>query len=513
MNSDRTRIAAPPASIFERAKVGAGKAGRAALRSAAGSRTGRASAVRQLGSVDFWPGAGTNAHGTLRPGAARIHDTHSRVRRNDPNLEDIVRAFSIGTVAIVSALLLAGCGKEEKQESSQAEQSSSSAPATTNETATAPAPATTNEATTTTNQAATTPAPAATQEAAATPAAGGKVNVYNWSDYIGEHTNENFTKATGIAVTYDVFDSNESLEAKLLAGNTGDDVVVPSGAFLGRQIQAGVFQKLDKSKIPNISNIDPNIMKASEAFDPGHEYSGPYFWGTVGIGYNVDKIKAAMPDAPVDSRDLVLKPEVVSKFKDCGVTMLDAPSDILQSVLIYLGKDPHTEKPEDYAEVQKVLTAVRPNIKYVHSSSYINDIANGEICIAIGWNGDFGIAQDRAEEAKNGVKIQYVIPKEGALLWVDNLAMPKDAANVDNALKYINNMLDPQVAADNANFVHYASPNKAAFDKNLIAEEDKNNPAIYPSADVMAKLYGDKVASPELDQLRTRTWTTVKTGQ
>jgi putrescine transport system substrate-binding protein len=411
-----------------------------------------------------------------------------------------VRAFSIGTVAIVSALLLAGCGKEEKQEQSQAEQSSAAAPATTNEAATTPAPA------------------PATQEAAATPApaaggSGGKVNVYNWSDYIGEHTNENFTKATGTAVTYDVFDSNETLEAKLLAGNTGYDVVVPSGAFLGRQIQAGVFQKLDKSKLPNIANIDPNIMKASEAFDPGHEYSVPYFWGTVGIGYNVDKIKAAMPDAPTDSWDLVLKPEVVSKFKDCGVTMLDAPSDILQSVLIYLGKDPHTEKAEDYAEVQKVLTAVRPYIKYFHSSSYINDIANGEICLAIGWNGDFSIAQDRAEEAKNGVKIQYVIPKEGALLWVDNLAMPKDAVNVDAALKYINYMLDPQVAADNANFVHYASPNKAAVDKKLIAEEDQSNPAIYPPAEVMSKLYGDKVASPELDQLRTRTWTTVKTGQ
>jgi putrescine transport system substrate-binding protein len=411
-----------------------------------------------------------------------------------------VRAFSIGTVAIVSALLLAGCGKEEKQEQSQAEQSSTAAPATTNEAATTPAPA-----------------PAATQEAAATPAAGGsggKVNVYNWSDYIGEHTNENFTKATGIAVTYDVFDSNETLEAKLLAGNTGYDVVVPSGAFLGRQIAAGVFQKLDKSKLPNLANIDPVLMKATEAFDPGHEYSVPYFWGTVGIGYNVDKIKAAMPEgAPTDSWDLVLKPEVVSKFKDCGVTMLDAPSDILQSVLIYLGKDPHTEKAEDYAEVQKTLTAVRPYIKYFHSSSYINDIANGEICLAIGWNGDFGIAQTRADEAKNGVKIQYVIPKEGALLWVDNLAMPKDATNVEQGLKYINNMLDPQVAADNANFVHYASPNKTAVDKKLIAPEDQSNPAIYPPAEVMSKLAGDKVASPELDQLRTRTWTTVKTGQ
>jgi putrescine transport system substrate-binding protein len=310
-----------------------------------------------------------------------------------------------------------------------------------------------------------------------------------------------------------VFDSNETLEAKLLAGNTGYDVVVPSGAFLGRQIQAGVFQKLDQSKLPNLANIDPNIMKATEAFDPGHQFSVPYFWGTVGIGYNVDKLKERMPDAPLDSWDLVLKPDIVKKFADCGVTMLDAPSDVMQSVLIALGKDPHSDKPEDYAEVQKTLLAVRPYIKYFHSSSYINDIANGEICLAIGWNGDFGIAQSRADEAKNNVKIQYVIPKEGALLWVDNLAMPKDAVNVDSALKYINNMLDPQVAADNANFVHYATPNKTALDKGLIAEEDKSNPAIYPAADVMAKLYGDKVASPDLDRLRTRTWTTVKTGQ
>jgi putrescine transport system substrate-binding protein len=424
-----------------------------------------------------------------------------------------VKALSIRTVAVVSVLLLAACGDKDKQDS-QAEQGST-ATTTTNEQA-ATAPAATNEAAPAaenTQAATTNAAPANDQTASAAPADGGKVNVYNWSDYIGEHTNDNFTKATGIAVQYDVFDSNEVLEAKLLAGNTGYDVVVPSGAFLGRQIQAGVFQKIDKSKLTNLSNIDPVLMKATEAFDPGHEYSVPYFWGTVGIGYNVDKIKERMPDAPTDSWDMVLKPEVVSKFKDCGVTMLDAPSDVLQSVLIYLGKDPHTDKAEDYAEVQKTLLAVRPYIKYFHSSSYINDIANGDICLAIGWNGDFGIAQTRADEAKNGVKIQYVIPKEGALLWVDNLAIPKDAGHLDAAMKYINNMLDPQVAADNANFVHYASPNKTAIEKGLIAEEDKNNPAIYPSPDVMSKLHGDKVASPELDRLRTRTWTTVKTGE
>jgi putrescine transport system substrate-binding protein len=420
-------------------------------------------------------------------------------------------------VAFVSALLLAGCGKEEKQETT-ADQGTTTQQSTTANTTTTQAPAASSNTTATTenttNTQAAAPAPTDQQQASAAPAAaGGKVNVYNWSDYIGEHTNENFTKATGISVQYDVFDSNETLEAKLLAGNTGYDVVVPSGAFLGRQIQAGVFQKLDKSKLPNLANIDPVLLKATEAFDPGHDYSVPYFWGTVGIGYNIDKIKQIMPDAPTDSWDLILKPEVVSKFKDCGVTMLDAPSDVMQSVLIYLGKDPHSDKPEDYAEVQKTLLAVRPYIKYFHSSSYINDIANGEICLAIGWNGDFAIAQSRADEAKNNVHIQYVIPKEGALLWVDNLAMPKDAANVDAGLKYINYMLDPQVAADNANFVHYATPNKAALDKNLVAEEDKKNPAIYPPAEVMSKLAGDKVASPQLDQLRTRTWTTVKTGQ
>ena len=431
-----------------------------------------------------------------------------------------MRALSIGTVAFVSVLLLAGCGKEEKQETA-ADQGTTTQQSTTSTTTTntaetqAPAASTTNETATTTNTQAAAPANDQ-QQASAAPAAagsGGKVNVYNWSDYIGEHTNDDFTKKTGTAVQYDVFDSNETLEAKLLAGNTGYDVVVPSGAFLGRQIQAGVFQKLDKSKLPNLSNIDPVLLKATEAFDPGHEYSVPYFWGTVGIGYNIDKIKERMPDAPTDSWDLILKPEVVSKFKDCGVTMLDAPSDVMQSVLIALGKDPHSDKPEDYAAVQEKLLAVRPYIKYFHSSSYINDIANGEICMAIGWNGDFAIAQSRADEAKNGVHIQYVIPKEGALLWVDNLAMPKDAANIDQGLAYINIMLDPQVAADNANFVHYATPNKTALDKGLIAKEDTENPAIYPPAEVMAKLAGDKVASPELDKLRTRTWTTVKTGQ
>ncbi|HVO03271.1 MAG TPA: polyamine ABC transporter substrate-binding protein [Candidatus Cybelea sp.] len=347
-------------------------------------------------------------------------------------------------------------------------------------------------------------------EPVAPPPGGGKVSVYNWTDYIGEHTNEDFSKKTGIAVQYDMFDSNETLEAKLRAGNTGYDVVVPSGGFLGRQIQAGVFQKLDKSKLPNIANVDPTILKATEAFDPGHDYSVPYFWGTVGIGYNVDKIKQRMPNAPLDSWDLILKPEVVAKFQDCGVTMLDAPSDVLQSVLIYLGKDPHTEKAEDYAAAAKTLRAVRPYIKYFHSSSYVNDIATGDICLAVGWSGDFGTAQQRAIDQNNGVHLKYMIPKEGTLVWVDNLAMPKDAPDVDAGLKYINNMLDSQVAADNANYVHYASPNKTALDRGLINAEDRSNPSIYPPADVMPKLVGERVPSQALEELRAKTWAAIK---
>lgn len=220
-----------------------------------------------------------------------------------------------------------------------------------------------------------------------------------------------------------------------------------------------------------------------------------------------------MPNAQVDSWDIVLNPRIVSKFKDCGVAMLDAPSEIMQSVLIYLGKDPHTENPEDYAEVRKILLSVRPYIKYFHSWRYISDIARGKICLAIGWNGDFGIALARANDAHTGVDLRYSIPKEGALIWVDNLAIPSDAKNVETALSYINYLMDPRVAAENASFVHYATPNKAALDAGLVIADDNGNPAIYPSADVMAKLVADKPASPELEDMRMRIWREIKAGQ
>lgn len=411
----------------------------------------------------------------------------------------ILKKFRFGAVAFVTALLIAGCGEKKKEEQAQSDQSS--APA-------ASAPATTSTP---------APAPADNQQAAATPSSSGngeqKLNVYNWSDYIGEHTVEDFEKATGIKVQYDVYDSNEALEAKLMAGNTGYDIVVPTGPFLGRQIKAGIYQKIDKTKLKNYGNLDPLILQAEAAFDPGNEYAVPYFWGTVGIGINVDKVKQRLGDnAPVDSLDLLLKPEYADKLKDCGVTMLDSPSDIFPLIFNYLGKDPHTTSPDDFAAAQKVMQGIRPDIKYFHSSSYINDLANGEVCAVLGWSGDVFIAASRAADAKNGNNIEYHIPKEGSLLWVDNLAIPKDAQHVDNALKFIDNLLDPKVAAAGVNFVTYPSSVKLELMPDVSPDIAKN-PGIYPTDEVKKKLFPDKIVDADTERLRTRTWTTIKTGQ
>ncbi len=407
-----------------------------------------------------------------------------------------------GVVAFVSALLLAACGEEKKQEEQAAEQPAAEQPA-------AAAPAAEQPA---------AEAPASDQQAATGEAAGaaagsgGELNVYNWSDYIGETTVEDFQKATGITVKYDVYDSNETLEAKLMAGNTGYDIVVPSGSFLGRQIQAGIYQKIDKSKLTNYGNIDAQILEALKPFDPNNEYSVPYFWGTVGIGFNIDKVKERLGEnAPIDSLDLLFKPENAAKLQDCGISMLDAPSDIFQTTLKYLGKDPHSKSEEDYAAVEQMFAGVRPYVKYFHSSQYINDLANGELCAVIGWSGDVFIAAARADEAGSNVHIDYRIPKEGSLLWVDSLAIPKDAKNVDNALKFIDYLNDAQVAANGVNYVNYASGNASAVP--LVVEDVRNNPSIYPTPEVKANLFPDMQADPDLERLRTRTWTKIKTGQ
>ena len=354
--------------------------------------------------------------------------------------------------------------------------------------------------------------PAEAPKASAAAAEEEKVlNVYNWSDYIEASVIEGFTKETGIKVQYDVFDSNEMLETKLLAGNTGYDIVVPSASFLNRQLQAGVHQKLDKSLLPNLKNIDPSIAQRIEAFDKGNEHSVNYMWGTSGVGYNVKKIAERMKDAPVDSFAMFYDPKVVSKFADCGVSILDAPSEVIGTVLIYLGKDANSEKPEDLAAAEAVLKAVRPYIKNFHSSNYIEQLANGEICLALGWSGDVLQASTRAEEAKNGVEISYRIPKEGAVMFFDQLAIPKDAKHPKNAHLFIDYLLRPEVAAKNSSYISYANANAASTA--LIDKSVTDNPNVYPSADLMTKLVPDMPESAEFSRSLNRAWTSIKTGK
>ncbi len=339
------------------------------------------------------------------------------------------------------------------------------------------------------------------------------LHVYNWSDYISPDTVPNFEKKTGIKVVYDVFDSNEVLEGKLMAGSTGYDVVVPSSSFLARQLQSGVFQPLDKSKLPNYKNLDPALLKKLEQHDPGNQYAIPYLWATTGIGYNVDKVKAALgKDAPVNSWDLVLKPENLAKLKSCGVSFLDAPEEIFATVLNYLGKDPNSSEAQDYSgAATDLLLKLRPSIRYFHSSQYINDLANGNTCVAIGWAGDVLQAKNRAAEAKNGVNIAYSIPKEGALAFFDMMAIPKDAKNVDEAYQFLNEIMEPKVIADISNKMFYANGNKASLA--LVDENIRNNPGIFPTPETMSKLFVLKVQDPKLDRVRTRAWTKVKGGK
>jgi putrescine transport system substrate-binding protein len=337
------------------------------------------------------------------------------------------------------------------------------------------------------------------------------LNVYNWSDYIAEDTISNFEAETGIKVNYDVFDGNEVLEAKLLTGNTGYDVVVPTAYFLERQIKAGLFMKLDKSKLPNIANMDPTIMKTVETADPGNQYAIDYMWGTTGLGYNTAKIAERMPDAPTDSWDMIFNPDVVSKFADCGVTVLDAPTEMVPAALNYLGIDVLSESPDDLAKAEALLMSIRPYVRYFHSSQYISDLANGDVCLSVGWSGDVLQARDRAAEADAGVEVAYSIPKEGALTWFDMMAIPADAPHPDNAHKFLNYIMDPQVIADVSNYVFYANGNSASFP--LIDPAVTEDPGIYPPEAIKEKLYAIRAHTPTYDRLLTRAWTRIRTGQ
>jgi putrescine transport system substrate-binding protein len=359
------------------------------------------------------------------------------------------------------------------------------------------------------------PEPAAsteTAQATAAPAAEEKVvNVYNWSDYIDPAVLEQFTAETGIKINYDVFDSNEVLETKLLAGKTGYDVVVPGAAFMERQIKAGVFRKLDRAQLPNWSNLDPEILERVALHDPGNQYSVNHMWGTTGIGFNEAKVKAVNPNAPVDSWNLVFDPKEAAKFKDCGISFLDAPTEMLKAVLAWKGKDPNSQNADDLKLAEEVLVSVRPYVRMIHSSNYIDALANGEICIAVGWSGDILQARDRAAEANQGVVIRYNVPKEGTIVWFDMYAIPADAPHPGNAHAFINFMMKPEVAAKNSNFVNYATGNAASLP--LVDEAVRNDPGVYPSAEVKAKLFPDLASSDEFTRLVNRSWTRFTTGQ
>ncbi len=358
-----------------------------------------------------------------------------------------------------------------------------------------------------------TQAPASNAGTAAAPAEEEKVlNVYNWSDYIAEDTLENFTKETGIKVTYDVFDSNELLETKLVAGNTGYDVVVPSLTFLARQVKAGVFMPLDKSKLTNWGNLDLDNLSRIAVNDPGNTYAAPYMWGTTGIGYNAKKIQEIFgKDFKVDSWKVVFDPANLAKLKKCGVAFLDSPSEIIPPVLNYLGEDPHSLDPAVIKKAEDLLVKLKPSITYFHSSQYINDLALGDICVVVGWSGDVIQAKTRAEEAKKGVEISYSIPKEGAPMWFDMLAIPKDAKHPNNAHIFINYLMRPEVMAGISNYVAYANSNAASLP--FIDDSVKGNPNIYPDETTRKKLFPLIVLPPDTDRLYTRIWTTVKTGQ
>ncbi len=349
------------------------------------------------------------------------------------------------------------------------------------------------------------------------------VNFYNWSDYIDPTVLDDFTKATGIKVRYDTFDSNDTLEAKLLAGKSGYDVVVPTAYFLARQITAGVFQKLDKSKLPNLVNVWPQIADRLAIYDPGNQYAVNYMWGTTGIGYNVKKATEILRpaagdstiDAPIDSSidswDDVFDPGNIARFKDCGVYLLDSSDDIISAALHYLHLDPNSSDPGDLQKAADLLVKIRPYVRKFHSSEYLNALATADICFVVGFSGDIKQAQKRAAEAKGGVEIGYAIPKEGAQLWFDNLAIPKDAPDVAEAHRLIDYLLKPEVAAKNTNFISYANGNLASqkfIDKSILDDR-----TIYPDAATMAKLYTIIAHDQKTQRLINRLWTRIKTGR
>ena len=337
------------------------------------------------------------------------------------------------------------------------------------------------------------------------------LHVYNWSDYIAPDTIANFEKESGIKVVYDVFDSNETLEAKLLAGKSGYDIVVPSNNFLAKQIKAGVYQELDKSKLSNYGNLNKSLLKAVSVSDPDNKHAFPYMWGSIGIGYNPEKVKAALGVDKIDSWDVLMKPENIAKLKSCGVSFLDSPTEMLPVALHYLGLPTDTTKKADLKQAEDLFMKIRPSIGYFHSSKYISDLANGNICVAVGYSGDIEQAKTRAAEAGGKVKIAYDIPKEGAGSFFDMVAIPKDAENVEAAYAFMNYLLKPDVMAAITNSVRFPNGNEKATA--LVDKDITSDPGIYPSAEVQSKLYAIADMPAATQREMTRSWTKIKSGK
>jgi putrescine transport system substrate-binding protein len=337
------------------------------------------------------------------------------------------------------------------------------------------------------------------------------VNVYNWVDYIGETTIADFEKETGIKVVYDTYDASETVDAKLMAGHSGYDVVLHGSNFIPRLITAGVFQKIDIAKLPDYKNLDPEIMKILATADPGNAYSVPYMWGTVGMTYNLDMVNERIPDAPLDSLDILFKPEYASKLADCGISVLESPTDVIPMALAYLGKDPNSTDPADYEAVVELFKPIRQYIKTFDQANYLNALPNKELCVAMTWSGDYATATARAEEAGVEINLAYFVPKTGVPSWFDVWLIPADAPHPENALAFIDYMLRPQVIADATNFTYYANANIEG--NKLVNPDILADPAIYPDAATQAKLFSRTDLPPAAERARTRAWSRIKTGQ
>ncbi len=344
------------------------------------------------------------------------------------------------------------------------------------------------------------------------PALADTVNVFNWSDYITDEVLELFTERTGISVNYDVYDSNDTLEARLLAGSSGFDVVVPTGTFLERQLAAGVYQPLNKDLLPNLEGMDPELTAAVASHDPGNEHSVIYMWGTTGIGYNIDMVAERLgEDFEVDTWDMIFAPEIAGQLADCGISWLDSPTDMFPAAFAWMGKDPQSTDPDDFAAAADMMMEVRDTVRYFHSSQYITDLANGETCVAVGWSGDVLQAADRAAEAGQGVNVWYAIPREGAMQWFDVMGIPADAPNPEAAHAFINFILEPEITAMITNYVWFPNANAASWP--MVEEEIFNDPAIFPTDEVTETLFTGVTYDSRTDRTVTRLWTRVRTGQ